>query len=92
MGRAWDSGVVQQQKAQPTNTGALGGLVASIAGLVVGLVLAPLGIVIGLVVLVFGVRALRSGHPDRGWWTAATALAVLCLVSGISWTVLAAVR
>lgn len=81
---------MQQQKAQPTNTGALGGVVASIAGLVVGLVLAPLGIVIGIVVLALGVRALRSGHPDRGWWTAATALSVLCLASGTSWLLLAA--
>ncbi|WP_432542237.1 hypothetical protein [Kineococcus sp. SYSU DK002] len=72
-----------QRKPQPTNTGALGGVIASVAGLVVSLALAPVGVVIGAVVLVLGLRALRGGHPDRGWWTAATALAALCLASGV---------
>ncbi|PRY17052.1 hypothetical protein [Kineococcus rhizosphaerae] len=79
---------MQQQKAQPTNTGALGGIVASVAGLVVSVALAPLSIVMGLVVLVLAVRALRSGHPDRGWWTAALVLSVLCLAAGVGGTVL----
>ncbi|WP_432513544.1 hypothetical protein [Kineococcus sp. SYSU DK001] len=76
-----------QRKPQPTNTGALGGVVASVAGLVVSLALAPVGVVIGAVVLVLGLRALRGGHPDRGWWAAATALAALCLASGVFGTV-----
>ncbi|GAA0302829.1 hypothetical protein [Kineococcus aurantiacus] len=80
---------MQEQKAQPTNTGALAGIVASLAGLVVSLALAPLGVVMGLVVLVLGVRALRGGHPDRGWWTAALVLSVLCVASGVLGTVLA---
>jgi hypothetical protein len=82
---------VQQQKAQPTNTGALGGVVASAAGLVLSLALAPLSLLMGLVVLVLGVRALRSGHPDRGWWTLATSLAALCTAAGAFGTVLAVV-
>ncbi|WP_432561207.1 hypothetical protein [Kineococcus sp. SYSU DK003] len=80
---------MQQQKVQPTNTGAIGGVVASAAGLVVSLAFAPLAVVMGLVVLVLGVRALRSGHPDRGWWTAALALSVLCLASGVLGTAVA---
>jgi hypothetical protein len=43
----------------------------------------------GLVVLVLGVRALRSGHPDRGWWTVALVLSVLCTASGVLATVVA---
>ena len=78
---------MQQQKAEPTNTGAIGGVVASVAGLVLSLAFAPLGLVMGLVVVVLGVRALRSRHPDRGWWTLALALAVLCTVSGVFGTV-----
>ncbi|MEZ0491910.1 hypothetical protein AB2L28_06625 [Kineococcus sp. TBRC 1896] len=74
------------QPAQPTNTGAVAGIVASVAGLVVSLVIAPLSIVMGLVVVGFGVRALRTGHPDRGWWTAALALAVVCVVVGVAAT------
>ncbi|MEZ0165750.1 hypothetical protein AB2L27_13395 [Kineococcus sp. LSe6-4] len=77
------------QPAQPTNTGAIAGVVASVAGLVVSLVIAPLSIVMGLVVVGFGVRALRSGHPDRGWWTAALALAVVCVVVGVAATAVA---
>lgn len=80
-------GDVEQQRTEPTNTGAIGGTVASGAGLVVSLVLAPLAVVMGLVVLVLGVRALRSGHPDRGWWTLALVLAVLCTASGVFGTV-----
>ncbi|WP_041292156.1 hypothetical protein [Kineococcus radiotolerans] len=74
---------MEQQRTQPTNTGAIAGIVASGAGLVVSLALAPLSLVMGLVVLVLGVRALRSGHPDRGWWTLALLLAVLCTASGV---------
>lgn len=80
---------MQQQGTQPTNTGAIGGVVASAAGLVVSLVLAPLSVVMGLVVLLLGVRALRSGHPDRGWWGLATGLALLCLAAGVFGTVVA---
>jgi hypothetical protein len=80
---------VDQQRAQPTNTGAIGGVVASVAGLVVSVALAPLAVVMGLVVLVLGVRALRSGHPDRGWWTLATVLSLLCLAAGVLGTVVA---
>lgn len=72
-----------QPTNQPTNTGAIGGVVASLAGLVVSLVIAPLSIVMGLVVVGFAVRALRAGHPDRGWWTAALALSVVCVVVGV---------
>lgn len=78
---------MDQQKAQPTNTGAIGGVVASVAGLIVSLAFAPLGLVMGLVVVVLGVRALRSGHPDRGWWTVALVLAALCTASGLFGTV-----
>lgn len=76
-----------QPANQPTNTGAIGGVVASLAGLVVSLVIAPLSIVMGLVVVGFGVRALRTGHPDRGWWTAALALGGVCVVVGVAATV-----
>ena len=80
---------MEQQRSEPTNTGAIAGLVASGAGLVMSLVLGPLALVMGLVVLVLGVRALRSGHPDRGWWTAALVLSVLCTASGVLATVVA---
>lgn len=80
---------MDQQQTQPTNTGAIGGVVASVAGLVVSLAVAPLSIVMGLVVLVLGVRALRSGHPDRGWWLLATVLSGLCLAAGIFGTAVA---
>jgi len=75
------------ERTQPTNTGAIGGVVASVAGLILSLALAPLGLVMGIIVLVLGVRALRSAHPDRGWWTLATALAALCTASGAFGTV-----
>jgi hypothetical protein len=75
------------QRTEPTNTGAIAGIVASVAGLVVSLVIAPLSIVMGLVVVGFGVRALRTGHPDRVWWTVALALAVVCVAVGVAATV-----
>jgi hypothetical protein len=78
---------VEQQRAEPTNTGAIAGVLASLAGLVVSLALAPLALLMGLAVLVLGVRALRSGHPDRGWWAAALVLALLCTASGVFGTV-----
>ncbi|NAZ75810.1 hypothetical protein GTQ99_10350 [Kineococcus sp. T13] len=70
-----------EENTGPTNTGAIAGLVASGAGLLLSLVLWPLSLLMGLAVLVLGVRALRGGHPDRRWWAAALALAAACVLS-----------
>ncbi|MGI4893884.1 MAG: hypothetical protein ACRYF3_02085 [Janthinobacterium lividum] len=72
---------MQEQRSQPENTGAIAGVVAAGAGVVVSAALWPLSLVMGLVVVALGVRALHGGTPVRGWWTAALVVAVLCLAT-----------
>ena len=81
-----------EEDTQPTNTGAIAGLVASGAGLLLSLVLWPLSLLMGLAVLVLGVRALRGGHPDRRWWAAALALAAACVLSSAGGALVLATR